>query len=518
MFELAEGGTKSGSGVVVTASSALTYPPFWRGVNLVSRDVGKLPLRVLRRDGEGFLPDTRHPAYTLCRYKSNRYMTANIFRHVVQSRAMSVGNGYAYIVRATSGTKDGDPLELIPLPSEQTYPVRENGVVYYVYDGTPESGTITKIPADDMIHIRDMGDELLGYSVIEKARDSLGLSIGAQRYASMYFSNSAAPSIALEYPARLKPDAINRLRETWERAHKGIENAHRIAVLEEGAKINTYGPSNTEAQNLETRQFGVKEAANWLGIPPHKLADDTKTSYSSLEQENQRYLDEGLDPWLVVWEMELRDKLLRPSEKDKDTHVIEFTRQALLRADLKARGEYYSKAVSIGWMNKDEVRARESMNPIPDDKGKDYYIPVNVTLDGEDEGDEEEPNDDDGPRVYGDLLLSTLRRMAGRVNVSARKLAKDPDTYQEQVEYLHLKHSTVFDEAIRPVFEVLRAAGACTCETHENITRWFFGRARDLLIEASHCDPGGLADSVEGALTLFDNDIEDFSHGTTAHK
>jgi hypothetical protein len=109
--------------------------------------------------------------------------------------------------------------------------------------------------------------------------------------------------------------------------------------------------------------YSVKDVANLFGVPPHKLGDSSRTAYNSLEAENQAYLDESLDPWLVKWEEECWDKLLTEEEKDADSHFVEFLRAALVRADLNARANYYQKALGgAPWLEINEVRAIESLN------------------------------------------------------------------------------------------------------------------------------------------------------------
>jgi hypothetical protein len=109
--------------------------------------------------------------------------------------------------------------------------------------------------------------------------------------------------------------------------------------------------------------FSLRDVANWLGVPPHKLGDNTRTAYNSLEAENQAFLDDSLDYWLVNWEHECREKLLSDRQKQRDTHFIEFERKALVQADLKTRAEYYKTATGgRPWMSPDEVREKENMN------------------------------------------------------------------------------------------------------------------------------------------------------------
>jgi HK97 family phage portal protein len=103
--------------------------------------------------------------------------------------------------------------------------------------------------------------------------------------------------------------------------YSGLENAHKAALLEDGVDLKILSNNARDSQLLETRAHEIREVANWFGIPPHKLGDTTRTAYASLEQENQSYLDDAVDPWLVTWEEEGRDKLLTEEQKAKPTHT-----------------------------------------------------------------------------------------------------------------------------------------------------------------------------------------------------
>jgi HK97 family phage portal protein len=372
------GGTPSDSGVRVTTETALTYSPFWRGVNLISRDVAKLGLHVYKRVGNGKERATDHPAYKLLRYKPNAEMTAFHFKQTLTAHAICETGGYAYIFRRGDAT----PEEIIQLDPRKTYPVRQNGRLLYV---TEVGGELRKLLAQDVLHIKGLSpDGITGYRMIGKAKNSLGLGMAAESYATRYFKNNAEPSVVIEHPGKMTAEAVARLRKQWNEMHQGLDNSHKTAVLEEGMKANPFSKGARESQLIETRQFSIREAANWLNVPPHKLGDTTRTAFASLEQENQSYLDDALDPWLVAWEEECRDKLLTEKEKTDDTHVVEFMRQALLRADMAARGEFYVKATGgHPWMTVNEIRGMENMNPM--DGFDDIKPPTNNF--GPDKGD-----------------------------------------------------------------------------------------------------------------------------------
>lgn len=380
-------GPKTAAGTRVNRSRALGYSAVWRGVNLIAGDVGRLPFRVYRRQGAGKEPDTGHQAARVMR-RPNDYMTPFTFRQTIQAHALLDGNGYAYIVREVESAR---PLELLPLDPGRTWPVRANGELWYVSEaGEPIKGrrrgarNLVKIPATDMLHIKGLGfDGLCGYPVVKVLRETIGAALAARDYGSRFFANDARPGFALEVPANMKPEAVNNLRESWERLHKGVDRAFRMAILRDGVKLTPYGTGSArDAQLMENRGFDAREIANVLGVPPHKLGDPSRTAYNSLESENQSYHDDTLDRWLVAWEQECDQKLLTEAEKEFETHSCEFTRQALLRVNLAARGTYYSQAIQGGWLNRDEVRGFENLNPIPGGHGQQFVLPVNVATVG----------------------------------------------------------------------------------------------------------------------------------------
>lgn len=445
-WDLFVGGQTSNAGVAVNYDTALGYSPWWRGVSLISRDVAKLPLAIYKRNGDGKDRDTAHPAYRLLRYKPNAEMTAFVFRQTLQAHALNEGNGYAYIFRNGGGV----PVELVPLKPDDVLPVRENGKLWYVLN---VKGEQRKIDPSNILHIKGLGfDGLCGYSLWQKARHSLGLGIASEQFGSRYFSNGAEPRAVIEHPAKLSPQAATNLRSSWNAMHQGIENSHKIAILEEGMKINAFSNNARDAQLLETRQFQIREVANWLGVPPHKLGDTTRTAFASLEQENQSYLDDAVDPWLVNWEEECREKLLSEEEKSADSHVVEFVRNALVRADLTARANYYRTALGgRPWMTQNEVRGRENLNPM---EGGDVILePLNMGNAGGADN-EPDPIASDSARQS---LVESVRRMVRRL-VTAIQRESDKPAWIERA--MRSDHADAINKAIHAPAAALAAIHA----------------------------------------------------------
>jgi HK97 family phage portal protein len=75
-------------------------------------------------------------------------------------------------------------------------------------------------------------DGLAGRSAIRILADCYGLTKAAEEFGARFFSNNAMPSAVATYKKTLTPQQKNNLRESWQRVHGGLANAHRLAILE----------------------------------------------------------------------------------------------------------------------------------------------------------------------------------------------------------------------------------------------------------------------------------------------
>jgi HK97 family phage portal protein len=458
------GSSQTTTGLRVSSTTALTLDTVFRAVSMISRDVGKLPMFIYKRDGEGKTRDPTRPAYNLLRYDATPYMTAMTLRQVLQAHALLLGNGYAYIDRDGGAA----PVGLILCDPSAVQVTKVGGrILYTIWAG----GKAEVVDGMNVLHIKGLGfDGLTGYSVISKAAESLGGGLAMREYGSRFFGNNAEPRVVLEHPNTFGSDDIaKRFKDSWNAMHGGLSNAHKTAVLEEGIKAHVISISARDSQLIEGRKFHIREVANWFGIPPHKLGDDAKTSYNSLEQENQAYLDDALDGWLCTWASE--------EEKRADSHIIEFLRAALLRSNMADRANYESKALAgMPWMTINQVRGIENMNPLDDPKADELQIPINLKQGAtppdetpapaakpkaapmdEPMDEEEEPPADTAPgraitiRTHLERALADAEsRMLTRLTTAARRAAHKPDTFGKWLGGFASEHEAVIRAALDP--------------------------------------------------------------------
>ena len=344
-------------------------------VRILSEAVAGLPLNIYRyNDSGGKEKALTHPLYRLLHDEPNPEMTSFAFRETLMSHLLIWGNAYAQVIRNARG----EVVALYPLmPNKMTVDRDQNGRLFYLYQrGAEDSKALGSesrviLSPPDVLHIPGLGfDGLIGYSPIAMARNAIGLAIATEEYGAKFFANGAAPSGVLEHPGTLKDP--QRIRDSWNAAHQGSENSHKIAVLEEGLKYTPIGISPEQAQFLETRKFQINEIARIFRVPPHMLADLEKSSFSNIEQQSLEFVKYTLDPWVVRWEQSMCRILL--SESEKPAYFIKFNVDGLLRGDYASRMSGYATARQNGWMSANDIRELENLDRIAPELGGDLYL------------------------------------------------------------------------------------------------------------------------------------------------
>jgi HK97 family phage portal protein len=360
---LVPGGTIARAGIPVDEDTALTLTAAYAAINVISSDVAMLPLKVYRRRRDGRRDRVLdHPVTELLAISPDGETTACRWRQALTGHVLGWGNGYAEITFA-----GGRPSGLYLLDPKRTRAERrpqDNHLFYRHGTGT--------LPRDRVLHVAGLSfDGLSGYSPIRLAREAIALGLAAEYYGAAFFGNQARPSGVLRHPSKLSAEAQARLRESWEALHNGA-GAHRTAVLSEGMEFQSITVPPEDAQFLATRQFQVVEIARMYRLPPHKLGDYSQSHLANIEASNIDYLTTTLMPWLGAIEDEFTRKLFTPEERARGFYC-EHDANALLRGDITSRFGAYSVALRDGWLNRDDVRERENLNPIGEPSGGRIY-------------------------------------------------------------------------------------------------------------------------------------------------
>lgn len=365
-------GSASATGEVVTPDSALRVGAVYGCVRIIAGAVATLPLDIKQKVDERTRREaTDHPLTRIFSRRPNQWMKPAQFRRMATSHILLRGNFYARIVRGSRGV-----TALLPLHPDRVEP-RQRADLYLEYLYRGPNGVEQVFQHGDIFHITGMtGDGIKGMSVLSYAREVVGLAQATARHGGAFFRNGTSIGSVLKHKGKLGPDGLTFLQASLE-AYRGSENAQRTLVLEEGMDFQALGMSAKDAEFVETMKLTRSDIAMFFGVPPHMLGDTEKsTSWGSgIEQQSLGFVAYTLEDWLTAWEDAINVDLVAESEADI---YARFNRAALVRGDIKARWDAYTKGLQWGVISPDEVRALEDWNPRADGGGGIYYPPPNT--------------------------------------------------------------------------------------------------------------------------------------------
>ncbi len=358
-------------GATVNEEKALGIDAVFACVNLYARTLASMPLLLYRKGPEGKKRAVDHPLYAILHNEPNPNMSSHTFRKIMEASLKLWGNAYAWIEFG----EDWRVKHLWPLQPGSVFPNRSTrtGELYYdaiLYDGTPRL-----FRAYEMVHIPGLGfDGIAGRSPIRQFAETMGLNLDIKTYGRGFFKNGARPSGVLQHPAALSEEAQHRLERKFDQRYSGAGNSGKTLLLEEGMTYQQIGVPPEEAQFLESRKYSVTEIARIYGVPPHMIGDLEHATFSNIESQDINFAKHSVLPECVNWEQELMRKLLNDEERER--YEIEFNMEGLVRGDLESRYRAYAIGMQWGFLNANNVRAKENMDNVPG--GDTTYVPLNM--------------------------------------------------------------------------------------------------------------------------------------------
>jgi len=321
----------------------------YRGCQLVSAPIGTLPIRAYTGTGrarqEVPVPHILlepHPEIEAAEFWSLLFFD--------QAR-------WGHFAALNRRDKAGRIRWLEPLPPRNVRPERDpkyitaqnpSGTVYHV--SRPQGDQVT-LTSYDLFFVPAFGDGLNGISVVGLARQGIALSLAMEEYAARLFQRGTLTGGTVTVAGRLSPARARRIQLDVERRAGGLDNAHRVLVLDQDGKFTRDGLPPGDIEFLAGRRFQISEMARWFGLPPHLLGDlEKSTSWGTgLDTQQRQLLVFTYGPNIIRAEQ-------RMSRITASGITPSFDTGGFLRTDHKSQTEAFAKAVLSGFMKPSEAR------------------------------------------------------------------------------------------------------------------------------------------------------------------
>lgn len=354
---------RSKAGTSVGPRRALGLPSWYSGVRYLSETVSSLPVHRYADVGDTRMRRADPPWVT----KPDTELPWLQWAELQMMALLHKGNGYSFKLRNAAGQVVG--LREIH-PDRVTVGVAPDGTKRFLVDKDEYVYTVREI-----LHIPGLGyDGRCGMNPIQYQADSLGAIAAADDYAGRFFGAGTHLGGIISVAQPLNEEQRIQARDEWDAFHQGLVNAHRTAILSNGSTYNRISLDAESSQLLESRQFGVTDVARILRIPPHKLYDLTRATFSNIEHQSIEAVVDSIRPWVERLEAHINfDPDLTPPGT-----FIEFQLEGLLRGDQTARGAFYASGIQNGWLSPQRAAQLENQ-PAPEELN--YYLrPLNSAV------------------------------------------------------------------------------------------------------------------------------------------
>lgn len=157
------------------------------------------------------------------------------------------------------------PDRIEPVPGDDTF------LAGFVYT-SPDGEQIPLKPHEVLSVMRpNPKDPYRGIGAIQASLTDIQSSKAAAEWNRNFFRNGAIPGGVIEVPEELDDNQFYNLLTRWRESHKGVSRAHRVGVLEQGAKFVATAYSAKDMMLTDVRAMTRDEIMAAFGISKHML-------------------------------------------------------------------------------------------------------------------------------------------------------------------------------------------------------------------------------------------------------
>lgn len=205
--------------------------------------------------------------------------------------------------------------------------------------------------------LRNTKDGYKGIGIVEEQASPLLVAYRILNFQDTLMQTGGLKKGFIKSPKHLTDVAIKALKDAWVRLFGS--KSENVVILNDGLEFQESSETSTEMQINENTNTYSKQICEIFGVPVQLLNREVGTAN---EEDRIFFIQYCIQPILTAIEDELDRVLLLESEKGKlkwAADTSEFT-----KADVLKRYQAYEIASKNGFMQIDEIRFKENMEPL----------------------------------------------------------------------------------------------------------------------------------------------------------
>ncbi len=329
----------------ITAETALEIPAFSAAVDFISCTVAMLPVKLYRENTklhktEEITDDRR---LFLLNDEANHVMSALDAKRAQVRDMLINGAGYLYIDHgeALYYVKHGDiSVQSNSEPIFRDFDILVGAKRYYTFDF--------------VILTRGSSDGVTGRGAVREHKTLLSAMYNALKYENVISRTGGNKKGFLQAEHKLSQEAFDKMKMAWEELY--ANNGNNMMLLNDGVKYVPSASTSVEMQLNENKRTNSELIAAIFGLSPEVISGTADTAkYMSAVRT-------AVLPVVEAYQAALNKALLTEEEKGRYYFTLDTTE--LLKGDTLSRYQAYALGLQNNFLQIDEVRYLEDIEPI----------------------------------------------------------------------------------------------------------------------------------------------------------
>lgn len=330
----------------VTKSQAMNVPTFASCVNMIVDSISMIPIKLYRiKDGSVEAVDDRR--VNLINKDTGDTLDGVQFKRALVRDYLIGKGGYAYINRK------GNRVESLHYVQESEISFMfSNDPIFKDYDVMIQG--VKYRPFDFLKLLRNTDNGRSGKSIVEENCELVSVAYHSLKFEKNLVKTGGNKKGFIKSPRKLAQAAMDALKAAWRNLYQN--NTENVVVLNEGLEFQESSNTSVEMQLNENKRTNAEEICKIFNMPMPMIMG------GATEEDKSNYVEYCLNPILTALECALnRDLLL---EKEKETYYFSADTSELTKGDIVKRFQAFEIASRSGFLQIDEIRAKENMAPL----------------------------------------------------------------------------------------------------------------------------------------------------------
>ena len=253
--------------------------------------------------------------------KPNPFMSQYELFNMTSKYLDTIGQAFWYIAR---DTKYGLPREIWCINPQYIFivPDKNNYIKGYVYRCGADQ---IPLDCDDvlMFSVSNPANPYSGVSPLKALASIVETEKFSNEYNRNFFYNNATPNGIVSYEKQLSDVQFERLKEQWNSQYGGTANAHKMAILEGGAKYQSTGMTQKDMDFAVMKGINKKEILAVFSTPEILITGEA-VNRGTAEVQEAIFYKNAIKPLLRLIAEKLNNEFISLFKLERDT-VIKYT-------------------------------------------------------------------------------------------------------------------------------------------------------------------------------------------------